>query len=566
MKKSPINGITLPDWIEVQAPSIAPFNSASLQYGAGKVAGQYAGISAVPTRINGCWVHGWTPDFFLCAGPAFAIGDEVPSGGEYCWVGTRRLEAYLRSFKIHAAAIGLPISYTSQTKLDRNPGSLLVMPSHSLDYTSHSWKFRDYAQQIYKIRSDFSSVVVCLHSSCIRNRYWLQEFSDLGIPVIEGANPNDLNSLERTRALLEQFEFVTTNGFGSHLAYASAFGAKVSIYGDYCEYSASDYKECGFYQENPGLADVIIPLFARKSLLENLPEFFSHPLEAKQRLDWGLEQIGWNNRISPAEMRRCFGWDWYHEPLRKTKTYFHIFANRLLTRKARQRLEEWKNPGFREENQEIRRIQALPPNGAGTASLAGLGFHFGAAGRFLGEYTRVFQEKALDVPCIKGAPRIVDWGAGEGMPMRYWAQKFPSPVMDLHEPDAEKREILKKNMTLAKNAQILLHDNAQELQDLLQGEIDFLRVDMGAEGIRLLERCGNKISCVDRLLVTCRSQLGEPQNLSILLAVLERQGFRYHISPRVASANPLVALKTDSGVDGVVDVWGYRGDKFPRTS
>jgi hypothetical protein len=553
-------------WLELPEVRHAPFTSASLQYGAGFVAANYCGLHDTPKQINGYWEHGWLSHHRLID-PRVAFGVvEQKHTKETCWVGTQKIAYYLRANGYRAQAIGLPIAYLEPKSYKRKKNSLLVMPAHSLDYTQHEWKFSEYADAIISICNDFEFTAACIHPSCIKHGYWVKEFQKAGIPIICGANANDLNALERVRALMSQFEFVTTNAYGSLLAYGSAFGAKVSIFGKYCNYKANEFSNTPFYQNQPGLIDKTVDLLNEKIVRSVYPDFFCHPIEAKQRVEWGLEQIGWSNRISPAEMRRCFGWQWYHEPLRKTKTYFHIFANRLLTRNARQRLEEWKNPALREENQEIRRIQALPPEGAGAASLAGLEFHFGSAGRFLGEYTRVFQEKALDVPCIKGSPRIIDWGAGEGMPMRYWAQKFPSPNIHLFEPDTTKREILEKNMALAKNAQILLHESAEKMQDLLQGEIDLLRIDMCAEGINLLKRWGDIISCAERLLVTCRSRLGEPQNVSVLLALLERQGFRYHISPRVASANPLVALKTEAGADGVVDVWGYRGVKFPRTS
>lgn len=551
---------------ELPEVRLAPFTSASLQYGAGRVAAKHCRLRYRPEKIEGHWEHGWLSHHrLLDPRVAFGVVDQKKHGGT-CWVSTQTIADYLQEHGYSARAIGLPIAYLDPKNYERKNNSLLVMPAHSLDYTQHTWRFEEYVEAILSIRADFDFVAACIHLSCMKHGYWVKEFEKAGIPIISGANTNDLNALERVRALMSQFEFVTTNAYGSLLAYGSACGAKVSIFGPYCNFEQQDFNNAAFYQDQPGLIEKTSHSLKEATVRSEYPDFFGHTKEAKQRVDWGLEQIGWNNRISPAEMRRCFGWEWYHEPMEKAKTYFHIAANRVLTRNARQRLEEWKNPALREENQEIRRIQVLPPEGAGTASLGGLEFHFGEAGRFLSEYTRVFKEKALDLPCIKGSPRIIDWGAGEGLPMRYWAQKFPSPLLDLYEPNTDKRETLKKNTALAKNAQTLLHESAEKLQDLLQGEIDFLRVDMGSEGINLLARCSDQVSCAERLLVTCRCRLGEAQNLSTLLALLERQGFRYHISARVASANPLAALKTDSGADGVVDVWGYRGDKFPRTS
>jgi hypothetical protein len=481
------------------------------------------------------------------------------------FVGTKCLEWYLRENGYSAKAIGLPIAYLPDLKYQRKPNSLLVMPTHSLDYTEHSWKFEEYARQIFEIKKDVDAVWACIHTSCIKNGYWVNQFLECGIPIIEGVHANDRNSLERIRALASQFEFITTNGFGSHIAYGSAFGAKVSIFGKFSEFRTEDYSNCPFFQTYPGLLEKAETLNSELFLKSQLTEFFCHPREAEERVEWGLEQIGYNNRISPSEMRRCFGWEWYHEPLRKAKTYFHIGANKLLTRKMRMALDEWGNPPLKARNSELRRIESLPEGQSGRAALEGLSLHFNEPQSFLREYRRIFLDKALDVPCIKGSPSIVDWGAGIGLTMRYWANKFPTPEIHLFEPHDEMREALAKNAAEATNAKVQIHENSGELAELLERPVDFLRIDLGMLGLELLEGMGDRIRAAERILVTCRTELGKEQQVSKVLRLLENHGFRYHLSPRNASANPLVHLKCQQGADCVVDVWGYRGDMFPRT-
>lgn len=439
------------------------------------------------------------------------------------------------------------------------------MPAHSLDYTLHEWRFKEYVDAIVSIRAEFALVAACIHPSCLKHGYWVKEFEKAGIPIIPGANANDLNALERVRALMSQFEFVTTNAYGSLLAYSSAFGAKVSIFGPFCNYNAGDFKNCGFYEEQPGLCEKVVHLINEETMRMEYPDFFCHPREAKERVEWGLEQIGFNNRISPFEMQRCFGWEWYHEPMRKAKTYFHIGANKLLTRKMRTALDEWGSPQVKARNSELRRIESLPKGQGGSAVLEGLSLHFDDPQRFLLEYRRIFLGKALDVPSIKGSPSIVDWGAGIGLTMRYWANKFPTPEIHLFEPHDEMREALAKNAAEATNAKVQIHENSRELAELLERPVDFLRIDLGMLGLELLEGVGDRIRAAERILVTCRTELGKEQQVSKVLKLLENDGFRYHLSPRNASANPLVDLKCQQGADCVVDVWGYRGDKFPRT-
>lgn len=515
--------------------------------------------------MNGRWSHAWGSPHIL-TDPRLACGEsDFNISKDKIWIGNSSEEKYLKIHGYKAKAIGLPICYLPPQIYKRLPGSLLIMPAHSLDYTSHDWKFKEYAKQIKLIMEDFSRVAVCLHSSCIKKGYWVKEFEEIGVPIIEGAHASDRNSLLRTRALMSQFEFVTTNGYGSHIAYGAAFGAKVSFYGDICEFSSADYVNCRFYEDIPGLAETVVPLFSEKVLLKHFDKMFCHPREAEERVEWGLEQIGYNNRISPSEMRRCFGWEWYHEPLRKAKTYFHIGANKLLTRKMRIALDEWGHPPLKARNSELRRIESLPEGQSGRAALEGLSLHFNEPQSFLREYRRIFLDKALDVPCIKGSPSIVDWGAGIGLTMRYWANKFPTPEIHLFEPHDEMREALAKNAAEATNAKVQIHENSRELAELLDRPVDFLRIDLGMLGMELLEGVGDRIRAAERILVTCRTELGKEQQVSKVLRLLENHGFRYHLLPRNASANPLVDLKCQQGADCVVDVWGYRGDMFPRT-
>ena len=553
-----------PDWLKLPNREWAPFTSTSLQYGAGKVASSHSNLGKIPAAFYGVWAHGWTPDFFCDIDPHYAFGDSLKKN-QTSFVGTKCLERYLRKNDYPAKAIGLPIAYLPDRKYKRKPNSLLVMPTHSLDYTKHSWKFEEYARQIFEIKNDFAEVWACVHTSCIKNGYWVNQFLECGIPVIEGAHATDRNSLERIRALASQFEFITTNGFGSHIAYGSAFGAKVYIFGKFSEFRTEDYSNCPFFQTHPGLLEKAETLNSELFLKSQLTEFFCHPREAEERVEWGLEQIGFNNRISPSEMRLCFGWEWYHEPLRKAKTYFHIGANKLLTRKMRTALDEWGSPQLKARNSEMRRIESLPEGQSGSAALEGLSLHFEDPQRFLREYRRIFLEKALDVPCIKGSPVILDWGAGIGLPMRYWANKFPAPEIHLFEPDEQMRESLAQNAAEAINAIVQIHENAGKLAGLLNQPVDFLLIDLLTHEIELLDGLGDRIRAAERILVTCRTEIGKDQQVSKVLELLENHGFRYHLSPRNASVNPLVELRSQHGADCVVDVWGYRGDKFPRT-
>jgi hypothetical protein len=555
-------------WLELPEREFGPYLGNSLLHGADKVAGSYAGLRVSPTKIKGAWIHGWYPRF-LCSLDSDLPFGELVRAGDTRYVATKFHEEFLSAHGLPTKAIGLPIAYLPPRAYRRRAGTLLVMPVHSETSTTHKWKFREYAQQISELKPHFDEIVACVHTSCITNGYWVNEFREIGVPVIEGAHGCDRNSLERIRALMSQFEFMTTNGFGSNIAYASAFGAKASIHGEFCNYTEADHPDLYFFSAKPGLLEELIRRVSEESIRSHLAEFFTDPLKAQQRVEWGLEQIGYRNRISPAEMRRCFGWKWYQGHLekvrKKSNLYFHIASNRLLTRRMREVLEEWKEPALKVRNTELRRLKSLPSDQAGTAILDGHSFHFLRPADFLEEYRRIFEDDACAFLSTKASPVIVDWGAGIGIAARFWARKYPKPVIHAYTETREERELLLRNTEEVGNATVSVYESVDKLSGLFEAEIDFLRIELAESSIDALLNAKEGLKAVKRCLVVCKTAVGQKQKLSRVLDLLEQSGFRYHLRDRKSSPNPLVFLAAEGKVDCQIEVWAYQGEKFPNT-
>jgi hypothetical protein len=142
----------------------------------------------------------------------------------------------------------------------------------------------------------------------VGNNYWIGEFSRRGFPIVVGADASDRNSLTRIRYLMEKFEFVTTNAYGSCIAYAAAFGAKVSIYGSFSQPNVDDFSEIKHWHDN-SFWERNVYLQSENKTREELPELFIHPAGARERVDWGLKQIGYENIRSPKKLKQLFGWN-----------------------------------------------------------------------------------------------------------------------------------------------------------------------------------------------------------------------------------------------------------------
>ncbi len=285
-------------------------NGWSDQYGSLHVAAQYAGGTLEPGyRMNAIWQHG-------CEGPwvdfsADLLSNNTPGAKEkFVLVAREEQAALLRSAGYtEAHAIGLPIIYTQPSVMVRQPRSLLVMPTHTLNGEKPADRsaFEKYADEIKAIAGNFARVTVCIHPSCKTNGLWVQEFSSRGFEIIYGAQNTDLNALNRVRALCEQFETVTTNGWGSHVAYALAFGAKVSIYGTQPKRTEADYLRDTTWAADPAALKKWLSDESTARERAFLAAYYQTPMQAVANVEEGRALIGWGHRVSPEQMGQLLG-------------------------------------------------------------------------------------------------------------------------------------------------------------------------------------------------------------------------------------------------------------------
>lgn len=310
--KKDVNTLVSECLTSLPAPEYFASYTSSL-YGADYHVAEYLGFKCPPARIPGTWVHGWGPAH-QNIDPAIVIGrrcsHEFEKDSGLFWVARRDQEEYLRSCGYrNAKAIGLAVAYLPKKQFTRIKGSLLVMPVHTLDYTTGEWNFEEYADEIKKIESRFSQVVVCVHPSCWKKGYWVDAFKRRGFTVIPGNAADDRNSLRRLQILLSSFEYMTTNGFGSHLVYGAYFGSKVSIYGPYAEYQLSDFENDRVYRNCPQLVSRLLETITESAIRHHYPFLFCDPERAEANQDWGSFEVGDQCRVAPDELRRLFRWD-----------------------------------------------------------------------------------------------------------------------------------------------------------------------------------------------------------------------------------------------------------------
>ena len=280
-------------------------------YGDQLIAAKHCGLSAPPWGVEGEWQHGWVVKERNIH-PEFVVGSDGKSFSRRekgkVFVAREDQVLYLKScgYK-RVVAIGLPIIYLANNQLNRMAGSLLVMPAHSLSETNEQWNDDEYVEYIKSISSHFSRIVVCIHSSCVIKGNW-SAFIKAGFEVVNGAEEKDASSLQRMADLFSQFEYLTTNEFGSHVVYASYFGCKVSVIGPRPKFNKEDYLNLTFYKNAPELLGILDDWNQKNFLREIYSRFVVNPWQATTHQEWAAWELGEQNKKSPAELTRLFGW------------------------------------------------------------------------------------------------------------------------------------------------------------------------------------------------------------------------------------------------------------------
>ena len=283
-------------------------------YGALQVAEAYCGIRRIRNVLPGIWQHGCIPTWQQVQPEMIISG--APRNAR-CWVGRKDEEEYLRTNGyLHAKAIGLPMTYTPETGAQRIPGSLLVMPTHCIPLDDKASDFEEYVAATANLAPKFGLVAACVSGRCIDTGLWVRHFEKRGIPVVRGATVNDSNSLSRMRMLFETFEHVTTDRYGSHVAYALYLGAKVSIWGPSEALTREYVLRDTLWRRFPDAIDRILSDETVRKSDRFLGRLRVDPSNGIIDRELGGHLVGHGNRLRPEDLRREFGWQL---PLRAAK-------------------------------------------------------------------------------------------------------------------------------------------------------------------------------------------------------------------------------------------------------
>jgi hypothetical protein len=286
-------------------------------YGAREIISRYCCVPADQVRFRAYWMHGWLPAF-QNVHPAFIA---LHKTSKYSfgmrwrrdsfdtrhpqWVCRQDQAIFLRQHgytEVHT--VGHPLAYMRLEPSQRIAGSLLVVPPHGGGCRGESdILVLNYVEYIQSIRQNFSDVVLCVTVADYLAGDWWPSFERIGIETVVSVERSNPLALYRMMGLLSQFEYVTTNGFGSVIAYAAAAGCRVSVSGPFAELPEVLLRKAHTVIHHPELLQPQIDICSEAMMRRHYPELFCAPQASDLRKAWAEQELGFSYRRSPEWMR-----------------------------------------------------------------------------------------------------------------------------------------------------------------------------------------------------------------------------------------------------------------------
>lgn len=280
-------------------------------YGAFDIAREYCGFSDFPSPYpkTSCimWQHGvicW--DISI---PEQGFGAPIPSDKTKLLLANKKLLKFYEIKNIkNVYAIGMPVVYLPDYKIQRKENTLLVFPRHGVPNSTTNIETNiEYVNYINGISNYFNKVQISIFGPDIdRSAPVYKMFKSAGFEIIRGVEDSK-KTLHQQKLRLLSFSHITSNTMGSHIPYAAAFGCKVSIAGPVYKCQREHLENTDFYKLFPAALDVVTK-YSELSLRSYFPWLFCEPHEAKTCEAWGNEQIGLDCKLSPVEMFKLFEW------------------------------------------------------------------------------------------------------------------------------------------------------------------------------------------------------------------------------------------------------------------
>ncbi len=218
------------------------------------------------------------------------------------------LEVFAKEGYTNVSVGGLPFAYLSDQQTPRCEHSLLAFIGKSAEGERFDVLDTNYLDFLASQAGAFENIYVSIATFDQSERI-IREISRRSLTPVAGASPTDKRSLLRTRIALEHCKYVSSNTFGSHIAYALSAGCRVSIFTPTYKYNTKVWLH-SLHGYSKTYADRIEYVHSEPYLRKKWPLLFRDiPRNGYCDISEGLRYIGSNNRLNSREIIKVLGWN-----------------------------------------------------------------------------------------------------------------------------------------------------------------------------------------------------------------------------------------------------------------
>jgi len=235
------------------------------------------------------------------------------------------------------------------------------------------------------------------------------------------------------------------------------------------------------------------------------------------------------------------------------------------------------SPSRKKGMTEMERLRSLPIAEAGYAHVFQKPFRFHHAASFISTYKEIFEDEFYRFqPKVKNNGVILDCGANMGLSVLYFSINYPTHHIIAFEPEKAIYDVIRENIETFKLKNVTLYDKAVwteeteltfhsdggmggrvnnlyksskqpinkvktvALKDLLDEKVDFLKIDIEGAEVEVLESCRGHLRKAKHIFFEYHNHINKPQTFHQLLALIQEEGFKYHIKESSARKRPFV--------------------------
>jgi FkbM family methyltransferase len=220
-------------------------------------------------------------------------------------------------------------------------------------------------------------------------------------------------------------------------------------------------------------------------------------------------------------------------------------------------------------------------------------FHYHHGMAFYDTYREVFETEIYRFDTNRLSPLIIDCGANMGLSVLFFSKNYPDAKIYAFEPDPTVLPFIEKNIKNYELKNVVLcpkavwneeteltfytddglggrigleYENKKpvfvstvRLKDLLNQEVDMLKIDIEGAEYTVLKDCEEVLSNVKLVFVEYHSFYDETQHLDEILSIFKRQGFRYHLKQSFSRSRPFTnRVVICEKFDMAINVFAYK--------